>query len=226
VILVKVTDEMPKHNNAIQHNHFHKDWQNRVKTWFDQPARKKRRRNARIAKAIRIFPRPAKGPLRPVVHAPTIKYNAKIRLGRGFSLEELKEAKINRLLALSIGIAVDHRRKNKSEKSFKTNVQRLKEYKSKLVLFPRNIKKPKQGEATKEQKGKAQQQTGILLPIKKSTARLQTVKAKDLDAKVSAYATLRKARSDARLVGIREKRKKQKAEEDALAAQKTKVAPE
>jgi large subunit ribosomal protein L13e len=81
---------MPKHNNAIQRNHFHKDWQNRVKTWFDQPARKKRRRNARIAKAARVFPRPAAGPLRPIVHAPTIRYNAKVRLGRGFSLDELK----------------------------------------------------------------------------------------------------------------------------------------
>jgi len=45
--------------------------------------------------------------------------------------------------------------------------------------------------------------------------------AKDIDSKISAYATLRKARSDARLVGIREKRKKKKAEEDALAAQKS-----
>jgi len=45
---------------------------------------------ARAAKAARIFPRPAAGPLRPVVHAQTIKYNKKERLGRGFTLEELK----------------------------------------------------------------------------------------------------------------------------------------
>jgi len=212
---------MPKHNNAIPNNHFHKDWQNRVRTWFDQPARKKRRRNARIAKAIRVFPRPVAGPLRPVVHPPTQRYNAKVRLGRGFSLDELKEAGVNRHLALSIGIAVDHRRKNKSEKSFKTNVQRLKQYKSKLVLFPRNNKKPKKGEATKEQRDKAEQQQGALFPVKTPVGKLQTVKAKDIDSKISAYATLRKARSDARLVGIREKRKKKKAEEDALAAQKS-----
>jgi len=211
---------MPKHNNVIPKNHFHKDWQNRVKTWFDQPARKKRRRNARIAKAIHVFPRPVAGALRPVVHPSTQRYNAKVKLGRGFSFEELKEAGINRHLALTIGIAVDHRRKNKSEKSFKTNVQRLKQYKSKLVLFPRNNKKPKKGEATKEQREKAEQQISTLFPIKTPTGKLQTVKAKDIDSKVSAYATLRKARSDARLVGIREKRKKQKAEEDALAAQK------
>ena len=45
---------------------------------------------ARTAKAQRIFPRPAAGPLRPVVHAQTVKYNSKERLGRGFTLEELK----------------------------------------------------------------------------------------------------------------------------------------
>ena len=39
-----------KSNNAIPHNHFHKDWQRYVKTWFDQPAKKAARRNARIAK--------------------------------------------------------------------------------------------------------------------------------------------------------------------------------
>jgi hypothetical protein len=33
-----------KHNNVITKGHFKKDWQSRVKTWFNQPARKKRRR--------------------------------------------------------------------------------------------------------------------------------------------------------------------------------------
>jgi len=210
---------MPKHNNAIQDEHFHKDWQNRVKTWFNQPARKVRRRNARSAKAVRVFPRPVSGPLRPVVHPPTKRYNLKVRLGKGFTFEELKEAGVNKRMALAIGIAVDHRRKNKSEKSLKTNVQRLKEYKQKLILFPKNKKHPKKGDATKEQQGAAAQQT-VVMPTKRPSGKLETVKASELDAKVSAYATLRKARSDARLVGIREKRKKQKAEEDAVKAAK------
>jgi len=210
---------MPKHNNALQDEHFRKDWQNRVKTWFNQPARKLRRRNARLAKAVRIFPRPVSGAIRPVVHPPTRRYNLKVRLGKGFTFEELKAAGINRHTAVAVGIAVDHRRKNKSEKTLKTNVQRLKEYKQKLILFPRNKKHPKKGDATKEQQTAAAQQTEVM-PIKRSAGRLETVKAAELDAKVSAYATLRKARSDARLVGIREKRKKQKAEEDALKVAK------
>jgi len=45
---------------------------------------------ARQEKAAKSFPRPAAGPLRPVVHGQTVKYNAKTRQGRGFSLAELK----------------------------------------------------------------------------------------------------------------------------------------
>ena len=44
----------------------------------------------RQKKAVAVFPRPTAGPLRPVVHSQTLKYNAKIRAGRGFTFEELK----------------------------------------------------------------------------------------------------------------------------------------
>ncbi|PWA73920.1 ribosomal protein L13e [Artemisia annua] len=103
---------MVKHNNVIPNGHFKKHWQNYVKTWFNQPARKTRRRNARQAKAVKVFPRPA-GRLRPQVHGQTLKYNMKLREGRGFSLEELKAAGIPKKLAPTIGIAVDHRRRNR-----------------------------------------------------------------------------------------------------------------
>jgi len=209
---------MVRHNNVVPNAHFRKQWQERVKTWFDQPARKKRRRDARAAKAVRIFPRPVAGPLRPVVHPPTVRYNAKVRLGRGFSLEELKAAGVSRHEALSIGIAVDHRRTNKSDKSFKTNVQRLKEYKSKLVVFPRDPKKPKAGDATAEQQAAVSQLTGEVLPIKERQHKLETVKLSTLDANASAYTALRKARSDARLIGIRKKRAEEKKAAPAAKA--------
>jgi hypothetical protein len=44
----------------------------------------------RQKKAVAVFPRPTAGPLRPVVHSQTLKYNSKIRSGQGFTLEELK----------------------------------------------------------------------------------------------------------------------------------------
>jgi len=37
-----------------------------------------------------VYPRPVAGPLRPVVHSQTQRYNTKIRAGRGFTLDELK----------------------------------------------------------------------------------------------------------------------------------------
>merc|ERR1719296_6051 len=91
------------------------------RTWFDQAARKKRRSQNRKAKAARLAPRPAAGLLRPVVHPPTQRYNMKLRLGRGFTFEELREAKISPKMARTIGIAVDHRRRNKCTESLQAN---------------------------------------------------------------------------------------------------------
>jgi large subunit ribosomal protein L13e len=116
---------MPNFRIQIPNAHFHKHWHDqaahkgRIRTWFNQAARKHRRRENRLAKAQRVFPRPVAGLVRPVVHCQTIRYNSKKRAGKGFSLQELKEAKINRREALGIGISVDYRRKNRSEQVWK-----------------------------------------------------------------------------------------------------------
>ena len=80
----------PNRNEMIPNAHFKKHWERYVRNWFDQPGRKRRRRRTRLQKAARIAPRPAKGPLRPVVHCTTFRYNTKLRAGRGFTLDELK----------------------------------------------------------------------------------------------------------------------------------------
>lgn len=77
-------------NRVIPNAHFKKHWQRYVKTWFNQPAKKKKRRVKRLKKAARLAPRPAKGPLRPIVHCPTRRYNMRVRAGKGFTLEELR----------------------------------------------------------------------------------------------------------------------------------------
>ncbi|RUP51325.1 50S ribosomal protein L13e [Jimgerdemannia flammicorona] len=204
-----------KHNNQLPNQHFRKDWQLRVKTWFDQPGRKKSRRIARIQKASLVLPRPVDGHLRPAVRCPTIKYNTKLRHGRGFTLEELKESGIRRKEALSIGIAVDHRRRNNSVESLQLNVQRLKTYKSKLIVFPRRTGRPREGDGDAADLATAVQFHGKIVPIEQPA---QDVEARAITAKdksVNAYAQLRKARSDFRLRGVREKRAKDKAEEEA-----------
>merc|ERR1712110_1053042 len=110
---------------------FRKDWQRRVKTFFDQPAKKKKRYLRRKAKAARVAPRPA-GLLRPAVRCPSQRYNMKVRLGRGFTAAELKAAGFSAKNARTLGVAVDRRRKDRSDETFKMNVKRLQVYKSKL----------------------------------------------------------------------------------------------
>ena len=106
----------------------------RVKTWLDQPARKQRRRAARQAKAAAVAPRPAAGPLRPVVRCQTQRYNMKVRAGRGFTIAEIKGAGLSKIAARKIGVSVDHRRRNKSVEGLTANVERLKTYQSRVVI--------------------------------------------------------------------------------------------
>jgi large subunit ribosomal protein L13e len=198
---------MVKHNNVIPNGHFHKDWQNRVKTWFDQPTKKKARRLARKEKAAACAPRPLEK-LRPAVHGQTIKYNNKVKLGRGFSLEELKEAGISAKFATTVGIAVDKRRHNKSVESLQLNVARLQEYKSKLVVFPRkNNQKPRGGDSKPEETAAAVQVLGTIMPLKKAADVTEFAAITPEMKAFMAYSTLRVARNEAALWGLREKKK-------------------
>jgi large subunit ribosomal protein L13e len=86
--------------------------------------------------------------LRPAVRAQTVRYNRKVREGRGFTLAELKEAGVGRKEARGIGIVVDHRRRNLSEEGKILNVERLKAYKAKLIVFPRKAGKAKKGDSS------------------------------------------------------------------------------
>ncbi|CAH1269564.1 large ribosomal subunit protein eL13-like [Branchiostoma lanceolatum] len=207
-----------KHNNVIPNGHFHKDWQNRVRTWFNQPARKIRRRRSRVEKARRVAPRPAGGALRPIVRCSTFKYHTKVRAGRGFTLEEIKAAGLNKKYARTIGISVDPRRRNKSTESLQANVQRLKEYRSKLILFPKKLAAPRKGDSGAEELKMATQLQGPVMPVrtlyKKEKARAPTEDEK----KYQAFQSMRMARSNCRLLGARQK----KAAEEAAEAVQTK----
>ncbi|KAK0601132.1 hypothetical protein LWI29_021497 [Acer saccharum] len=195
-----------KHNNVIPNGHFKKHWQNYVKTWFNQPARKERRRVARQKKAVKIFPRPTAGPLRPIVHGQTLKYNMKLRAGKGFTLEELKAAGVPKKLAPTIGIAVDHRRKNKSLEGLQANVQRLKTYKAKLVVFPRRSRKSKAGDSAPEELATATQVQGHYMPIALEKPTVELVKVTPEMKSFKAYDKLRVERTNERHVGVRLKR--------------------
>ncbi|EJF66788.1 60S ribosomal protein L13 [Dichomitus squalens] len=201
-----------RYNNVLHANHFRKDWQSRVRTWFDQPGRKLRRRQARKAKAAKLGVRPLTL-LRPAVRAQTVRYNRKVREGRGFTLAELKEAGIGKKEARGIGIVVDHRRRNLSEEGKAVNVERLKAYKARLIVFPRNAKKPKQGDSTGEDLTAPISRTSIPLPppfVPEAPRKIT-----EEEREFQAYRTLRNERAAARNEGKRKIREAKKAEEEA-----------
>lgn len=188
-------------NLPILKNHFRKHWQERVRVHFDQAGKKLSRRQARSAKAAKVAPKPVDA-LRPVVRCPTIKYNRKVRAGRGFTITELKAAGLTQKHARSVGIAVDHRRQNRSEETFNANVARLNEYKAKLVVFDKKTK-------PEGQQVSVAAAFPIVQPQPESGVRAVEVPEK------SAYRTLRDAQNTKRYRGIRDKRSKEKAEIEA-----------
>ncbi|KAG9393232.1 Ribosomal protein L13e [Carpediemonas membranifera] len=100
---------------------------------LDQAGRKVSRRHARQEKATKMAPRPVDA-LRPAVHCMTQRYNMRMRMGRGFSVAELKAAGVAPAYAKTIGICVDTRRKNRSEESLNRNVERIKAYVAKITV--------------------------------------------------------------------------------------------
>eukprot|EP00301_Raphidiophrys_heterophryoidea_P004521 c1195_g1_i1.p1 GENE.c1195_g1_i1~~c1195_g1_i1.p1 ORF type:complete len:206 (-),score=34.97 c1195_g1_i1:56-673(-) len=202
-------------NNVISNGHYHKDWQSRVRTWLNQPARKLRRRENRLKKALRVSPAPIAGPLRPIVRCQTQRYNMRARIGRGFTLDELRAAGIVRKQAKTIGISVDHRRKNRSEESMKANVRRLKAYKARLVIFPRKAGVRKHGDASEAELKAAKQHKKPLNVLRPRGIKVTSRKITDEDRKFSAVLALQRAREDQRQAGKRQKKAKARADAKA-----------
>lgn len=190
---------MVKHNNVVPNIHCKKKWHDsqrgplKVKLALNQASKKKSRRLARAAKAAAIAPRPL-NLLRPVVSAQTQRYSAKVRLGRGFTLAELKGADLTAAYARTVGIAVDARRTNRSAEALDRNVARLNEYKSKLVVIPK-------GAAGKEEAAAASQPTGIIQPIVKAAPEI--VMEEVTAQSPSAFTQMRLARQESKVAGYR-----------------------
>merc|ERR1719491_2720254 len=187
---------MVKHNNVIPNIHCHKKYLQssrgplKVRLTLNQAPRKKARRLARAKKAAASFPAPVQK-LRPIVHCQTQRYSAKVRLGRGFTLEELKAVKLNARYARTIGIAVDFRRQNKSEESLQLNVARLEEYKKNLVIVP------------KKSNESYTQATGVIQPIVKAEEKIVCEAVTDELKSFKAFTTMRLARQETRVEGFR-----------------------
>ena len=152
--------------------------------------------------------------LRPAVHCQTIKYGRRLRAGRGFSLLELKTAGINRNYARTIGIAVDLRRKNSSQESVDRNVARLKEYMSRVIVFPR----PGKGRRLADAPADVIASVDVATAPRKHPMAVVDEKVNEApraiteeDTKFSVYKTLRIERKNQRQHGIRARRAADKA---------------
>ncbi|KAK4370718.1 hypothetical protein RND71_010193 [Anisodus tanguticus] len=200
-----------KHSNVIPNGHFKKHWDNHVKTWFNQAARKQRRRIARQELAVKIFPRPTAGALHPVVYGQTLKYNMKVGAGRGFSLEELQAAGIPKKLAATIGIVVDHRCRNRSLEGLQANVQT---YKAKLVVFPRHARKIKVGDSAPKELATATQVHDAYMPVACEKPSVDLVKVTEEMKSFNAYDKLRVELMNERHIGARMKRAAEAEKED------------
>ena len=98
-----------------------------------------------------------------------------------------------------------------------------------MILFPRKPGQQKKGDASNEEVTAAKKGENLVrrshhvLPVKniRPEEAVSEVKKSDMgEGTKDAYRVLREARSEARLVGVREKRAKAKAEEKETVAKK------
>ena len=120
---------------------------------------------------------------------------------------------------------MDHRRKNRSEEAFQHNVERLKLYRSKLVIFPRKptSQRVKKGDSSvEERKAVSQVMSKQVLPISLPEKRIRARAITQEERDRTVTALLRKTLTDGKLWGQREKRAKEKAEKAVAGGAKDK----
>lgn len=159
-----------KNNHVLPNNH--RNTMKRVKEWHNQKSRAERRAKNRLIKAKEIYPMPLKK-LRPIVRCPTIRYNKKQRLGKGFTLEELKEAGLQYEYAMRIGISVDNRRRNMNKETFDLNVSRIKEYLSKITIYKNGAEAKASG---------VKQHLGRIMQVKRDTPKVEIIAKNEISA--------------------------------------------
>ncbi|EIJ89583.1 large subunit ribosomal protein L13e [Nematocida parisii] len=174
-----------KHNNALSTGHYKKT-SLRFKTWFHQPIQKKLRSQIRKEKAQKIAPMNVEL-LRPIVRANSRRYNIKQRLGRGFSIVEVMQAGLDVKKARQLGISVDMKRYTRSVESLNLNVERIKEYLSKITVY----------ETKKEaiEAGAVQHKTTIM-PIEKKKIVIESMPLSEVKPEVSACDEMFKLREE------------------------------
>lgn len=109
---------------------------------------------------------------------------------------------------------MDHRRTNKCVESLQLNAQRLKDYKARLIIFPRKSGVIKNGDSSREELASATQLKGDILPSTTSESAVSYAPITEEMKAFRARSTLRIARNEAKLAGKRAKAAKEKANKD------------
>jgi large subunit ribosomal protein L13e len=87
--------------------------------------------------------------------------------------------------------------------SLQLNAQRLKEYKSRLIVFPRKANNPKAGDASPEELASATQLVGTIVAPAASAPAVTFAPITEEMKAFRAHSALRSARNDAKLLGKR-----------------------
>merc|ERR1719168_442658 len=122
--------------------------------------------------------------------------------------------------ARQLGVAIDNRRRNASVEGLQANVQRLKEYRSKLIVFPRKSGK---GGSSAEEVATATQTAQ--LPVRQDYAfgEFDAPRAiTEEEKKHCVFQAIRMARANKKLAGGRAKRAREAEEAAKQAAPKKK----
>jgi len=193
----------PSRNGMILKTHFHKDWQQWVDTWFNQPACKIRRLKARQPLAPRPAPSgPSWGALQLGTTPRSGLAGASAWRNSGWLVSTRKWHAPSASLWTQGG-----------ETNPLSHCGRLKQHRSELLRFPRKPSAPKKGDSSAEELKLVTQLTGPVMPIqnvyKKKKARAITE-----EENFKAFTSLRMARANAGLFGIQAKRAKEAAEQD------------
>jgi large subunit ribosomal protein L13e len=195
-----------KHNNVLPNVHLRKDWKSYTRVKFNQAKQKTKRY------LLRKQGLTSKQLLRPLIICPTNKYNIKSRIGKGFSLLELKKSGITKKQALSLGISIDHRRRNLSNNQLLININRLINYKESMII------NPKSNDSKVVSKIYTSPSNTLVNPTHEIVSSID--KSSFIKSDSSAFMTLRKAKSDLRYKSIREIRAKAKLEAEESKSKK------
>ena len=120
-------------------------------------------------------------------------------------------AKISKKEAKGLGIAVDHRRRNKCNESLQLNANRLKKYQARLVVFPRK----KGVEWTEAMTSAVANRTPNVLEISANVKEDKPRAVTSEEKEFSAYGKIRVERMNLRQVGPRFVAAREEAEKEA-----------